>query len=133
MLIAGVDEVTEPVVDEFLGEGARLHVGVHIDFLDLEALVLQHGLNADDVRMYLAPGEGFDGGVDDVGAIVADLEDAGHGKTWTTVAVILDDDVGVLGLDCLGECTQQRGLSDTCHVLEADLLGTGSDDLISYL
>ena len=69
-----VDEVSQPVVDELLGEGTCLHVSVHIDFLDLEALVLQHGLYGDDVRMNLSPREWFDGGIDDVGTVVTYLE-----------------------------------------------------------
>ena len=133
VFVARVDEVAEPVVDELLGEGACAHVGVHIYFFHLEALVLQHRLHGDDVGMHLAPAQGLDGGIDDVGTVVADFQDAGHGEARAAVAVVLDDDVGVLGLDGLGEGAQKCGLSDAGHVLETDFLRSGSDDLIGNL
>ena len=43
-LVARIDEVTEPVVDKLLRERTCVHVGVHVDFGNLEALVLQHAL-----------------------------------------------------------------------------------------
>ena len=46
------------------------------------------------------------------------------------MAVILDDDFWILVLDHLGELAEERGLADACHVLETDLLGTGSDELV---
>ena len=36
----------------------------------------------------------------------------------------------MLVLDHLGELAEERGLADACHVLEADLFSTGSDELV---
>ena len=83
--------------------------------------------------MHLTPAQGLDGGVDDVGTVVADLEDAGHREARAAVAVILYDDVGVLGLDGLGQCTKHGGLSDACHVFQADFLSTGGNHLVGNL
>ena len=44
--------------------------------------------------------------------------------------MILDNDVRMLGLDGLGQRTQQGWLSDTCHILQTDFLGTGSNHLV---
>ena len=44
--------------------------------------------------------------------------------------MILHDDVGVLGLDGLRQLTQHGGLSDTCHILQADFLGSGCNHLV---
>jgi hypothetical protein len=79
----------------------------------------------------LTPREWLDSGIDHVGTIVTYLEDRSHREAWTRVAVILDDDIGVLGLDRLGEGTQHSGLTDTSHILQTDLLSTGSDELVS--
>ena len=46
------------------------------------------------------------------------------------MSVILYDDVGVLGLDGLGQLSEHGGLSDTCHVFEADFLGTCLNQLV---
>ena len=55
VLVLWVDEVAEPLIDELLGHGACLHVGVHVDVRNVEAGILQHALYGDDVRMDLAP------------------------------------------------------------------------------
>ena len=47
--------------------------------------------------------------------------------------MILYDDIGMLGLDRLGKSTEQGGLTDTGHVLEADFLSAGSYHLVGYL
>ena len=46
------------------------------------------------------------------------------------MSVILDNDVRMLGLDALGQRTQQGGLSDAGHILQTDFLGTGSNHLM---
>ena len=130
MFVGRIDEAAKPVVNELLCQGACLHIGIHIDVGHLEALVLQHGLHGDDVRMHLTPRERLNGGVNDIGTIVADLQDRSHGESGAGVSVILDEDVGVLGLDALGQGTEHGGLTDTCHVLQADFLGTGSYQLV---
>ena len=107
-----------------------MHIGTHIDVGHLESLVLQHALHGDDVGMHLTPAEGFDGGVDDVGPVVADLEDGSHGESGTGVSVILDNDIGMFGLDGLGECAEHGGLSDACHILETDFGCSGLDQLV---
>ena len=46
------------------------------------------------------------------------------------MTVVLDDDLGVLGLDGLDKLTEEARATDTSHVLEADLGGTSSDELV---
>ena len=75
MFVGRIDEVAQPVVDELLSQRTSLHIGIHIQVGHLEALVLQHRLDGDDVWMHLTPRQWLDGRIDDVGAIVADLED----------------------------------------------------------
>ena len=128
--VAGVDEVAQPLVDELLGEFARLHVGVHIDLGHVETGVLEHALHRDHVGMHLTPSEGLNGGVDNVATVAAHLEDRSHRQTGAGVAVVFDDYFGVLFLDHAAELTEHRGLSDTGHVLEADLGCAGFDELI---
>ena len=80
--------------------------------------------------MHLTPRQGFDGRVDDVSTVLADLQDAGHGETRTAVAVILDDDLGVLFLDHARQAAQHLGLADARHVLEADFGSAGFNYLV---
>ena len=47
--------------------------------------------------------------------------------------MILDDDIGVFGLDALGQGTQHGRLSDTSHILQTDLLCTSGYHLIGNL
>ena len=47
--------------------------------------------------------------------------------------LILDDHLGVLVLDGLGQLAEHGGLSDSCHVLEADFGCAGLYQLIGYL
>ena len=130
MLVGRIDEVAQPVVDELLREAASLHIRVHINIGHLEAFVLQHGLYGDDIGMNLTPRQWLDGGIDDVGTIVTNLQDRGHRQTRTRIAMVLDDDIRILGLDGLGQGTQQGWLSDTCHILQTDFLGTSGNDLV---
>ena len=80
--------------------------------------------------MDLTPREGLHSYVDDVSAVVTDLEHGGYGEARTRVTVVLDDDLRVLGLDGLDQTTEEARTADTSHVLEADLGGTSSDDLV---
>jgi len=48
-----------------------------------------------------------------------------HGQAGARVAVVLHDDVGVLGLDGLGQGAKHGGLADAGHVLETYLGGSG--------
>ena len=130
MLVGGVDKVAQPVVYEFLSQRAGLHVGVHIQFLHLEALVLQHALHGDNVWVYLAPTERLYGGVYNIGTVITHLEDAGHGEAGPRVSVILYDNVGVLRLDALGQCAEHGRLAYTSHILQAYFLGTSSNHLV---
>ena len=130
VLVGGVDEVAEPVVDELLGEGTGLHVGVHVDFGHVEAFVLQHGLYGDDIRVHLAPGEGLDGRIDDVGTVVAHLEDACHREAGAAVTVVLDDDVGMILLYHARQLAEHGWLTDAGHVLQAYLGCTGLYQLV---
>ena len=49
------------------------------------------------------------------------------------MAVILDDDVGMLLLDTCDDLAHRPGTADTCHILETDLLGTGFDEFLGQL
>ena len=130
MLVSRVDEVAQPVVDKLLCECACLHVGIHIQIGHLEALVLQHRTNRDDIWVNLTPRQWLDSGIDNIGTVVTNLEDRCHRQTRTRVTMVLNDDIGVLGLDGLGELTQHSGLTDTSHILQTDFLGTSSDHLV---
>ena len=46
------------------------------------------------------------------------------------MTVVLDDDLGVLGLDGLDETAEEARTTDTSHILEADLGGASSDELV---
>ena len=78
MFVGRIDEIAQPVVDELLRKRACLHVGIHVDFLNLKTLVFQHRLHRDNVRVHLAPRQRLDGRVDDVGTVVAHFENRGH-------------------------------------------------------
>ena len=55
MLVGWVYEVSEPVVDKLLCEGACLHIGVHVYLRDIESGIVKHGAYRDDVWMDLSP------------------------------------------------------------------------------
>ena len=46
------------------------------------------------------------------------------------MTVVLDDDLGVLGLDGLDELTEEARATNTSHVLETDFRSTGSNELV---
>ena len=110
-----------------------MHISVHVYVSHLEALVLEHALNGDDVWMDLTPAERFDGRVDDVGTIVTHLKNGSHGKPRPRVSVILYDDVRMLRLNHTRQLAEHGRLSYSRHVLETDLGSTGSDELVGYL
>ena len=128
--VGGVDVEAEEVVEEGLGEGAGFHVGAHVDVLDQEAVFFEHGLHGDDAGMDHAPGEGFHGGVDDIGAGAGYFEHGGHGEAGTGVAVVLDDDVGVFLLNLVDEFAQHGGTADAGHVFQGNLVGAELDELV---
>ena len=55
MLVGRIDEVAKPIIDELLSECTGLHIGIHIQIGHLEALILQHRLNRDDIGVNLTP------------------------------------------------------------------------------
>ena len=128
--VSAVHEVAEEVVDKFLRQLAGFHVSLHIDFGHVEACVLQHRLHRDYVGMYLTPRQRFDGGVNHVGTIAAHLQDTGHGEARTAMAVILDDNFGMLLLDHTRQFAEHGGLTHTCHILQADFGCTSSNQLV---
>ena len=130
LLVAGIDEVAQPVVDELLRQRAGLHVGLHVDIGNIEAFVAQHRLHGDYVGMHLTPRQGLDGSVDDVGTVLTNLQDRGHRQARTRVTVILDDDFRIFRLDHLCQLTQEGRLTDAGHVLQTDLLGTSGNHLV---
>ena len=46
------------------------------------------------------------------------------------MAVVLDDDFGVAGLDVLDQLAQRLGAPDACHILQCYFLGTGSNECL---
>ncbi len=93
----------------------------------------EHALHGDDVRMDLAPRQRLDGCIDDVAAVLTHLQHGSHGQTRARVAMVLNDDVGMLVLDHLCELAKERRLADSGHVLEADFLRPGGDLLVGEL
>ena len=130
MLVGRIDEVAQPLVDKLLSERAGMHIGIHIDFGHVEALVLEHTLHRDDIRMHLSPAQRFDGCVDDVGTIITYLQDGSHRESRTGVSVILYDDIGMLFLDSLGERAQHCRLTYSRHVLQTDFGRTGRNEFV---
>ena len=128
-----IDEAAQPFVDEFLGEGACFHVGAHVDFGHVEARVLEHAAHRNDIRVYLAPGKRLDGGVDDVGSVLAHLQDGGHAEARARVSMVLDNDFGVLVLNHFRELTKECRLADAGHIFQANLLGAGCNFLVGQL
>ena len=75
--IRRIDPVAEEIVYELLSQPPDLHICVHIDVLDQEAVRAEHLPDGDYVRMDLAPGKGLDGDVQVVGTGARDLQ---HGR-----------------------------------------------------
>ena len=92
--------------------------------------MFQHALHRNYVGVHLTPRQRFDGGVDDVGAVTAHLQNAGHRQARTRVAVVLNDDLGVLVLNHLREFAQHGGLTDAGHILQADFGCAGLNQLV---
>ncbi len=130
-LVAGVDEVAEPLIDELLRHGTGLHVSVHIDVWHIEVSMLQHALHRNNIRMNLTPSQRLNSGIDNISTILTDLENRSHRQTWTRVAMILDKNIRMLCLNTFRELTEECRLTNTSHILQADLLCTGSDLFIS--
>ena len=80
--------------------------------------------------MHLTPRQRFDSGIDDVGTVLANFEDAGHRQTRTAVSVILDDNLRIFLLDHLRQLAQESRLTDTCHIFQTDFLSTGFNHLV---
>ena len=131
-LVAGVDEVAQPVVDELLRQRACLHVGVHVDFCHFEAFVLQHALHRDDVRVHLSPRQRLDCRVDYIASVLTHFEDGRHREARPRVAVILYYHVRMLCLYGLGELAEHGGLAYSGHVLEANFVSSGGYELVGY-
>ena len=83
--------------------------------------------------MDLTPGERFHGYVEYIDTGLGGLEHRSNGETGARVAVILDDDVRMVLLDPSDDLADRPGTADTGHILEADFLRTGFDELLSQL
>ena len=92
--------------------------------------MFQHRLDGEHVGVALTPGKGLHGDVDDVAAVLAHFEDAGHDEAGAVVAVVLHYDLGVLRLNHAAELAQEGGLADAGHVFQADFGGAGLDELV---
>ena len=80
--------------------------------------------------MDLTPREWLHSHIDDIGTVITYFEHGGYGEARARVTVVLDDDLGVLGLDGLDELAEEARATDTSHVLETDFRSTGSDELV---
>ena len=89
-LVLRLDEVAQEVVHELLSERTGLHVGVHINICNLEAVVAKHSLHRNDVGVNHTPGERFHSHVDDVCTVAAGLQHGSHGEARTRMSVILN-------------------------------------------
>ena len=116
-----------------MSKRTSFHVGIHVDLGHLKAGMLKHALHGNDVRMHLSPRQRFDGGINDIGTILAHFEDRSHRQTWAGMAVILDEDVWMVGLDHLCQLSEECRLSDAGHVLQTDFFCTGGNLLIGEL
>ena len=130
VMVGRLDEVAQEVVDELLREGAGFHIGLHVDVLDLETGILEHGADGDHVGMDLTPGERFHGHVEHIDACLGRFQHRSYGKTGAGVAVILDHDVRMVLLDARDDLADRPGTADAGHVLEADFLRTGFDEFL---
>ena len=130
--VGRVDPVAEEVVDEFLGEAADFHVGVHVDVLHEESVGAHHLLDGYHVGMNLAPCERLHGYVEVVGSCARHLKHGGGGETGAAVAVVLYLDVGVFLLDVPGQLREEGGAADSGHVLETDLVGAVLHEVVNH-
>ena len=125
-----VHKIAEEVVNELLSELAGFHVSLHIYFRYVETVVLKHALHGEHVSMSLAPRQRLDGGVYDIGSVLANFEDACHVEAWSTVAVILYYHIGMLLFYHARQFAEQGRLSKACHVLKAYLRRSWGDKLV---
>ena len=79
------DIIAEEVVHHLLNLSTNLHVSLHVDFLNLEACILQHLLNGDDVSVTSTPRERSNGSIDVVTTIATYLKDACHVEARASV------------------------------------------------
>ena len=124
------DIVAEEVIAHLLNLSAHLHVGSHVDFLHLEASVLQHLLHGDDVSVTSTPREWRHTSVDVVTTSVADFEDGSHVEARASVRVVLNHDVLLQVLDASHNLAERYRTADTCHVFQTDFVSTGIDKLL---
>ena len=120
MLVRRIHEIAEEVIYKLLRQGTSMHVGFHVDVRYQKALVLQHGLHGDDIRMHLPPRHRFHGHVNDVRPGLAYFKNGGHGETWPTMSMILDEYVRMALFNVFGQASQHARASDTRHVFQAD-------------
>ena len=61
------------------------------------------------------------------------LQDGGHAEAGTCVGVVLDDNILLVCLDTLYNLAQANGSTYTCHVLQADFVCTGINELLGKI
>ena len=131
--VARVDPVAEEVVDEALCHAAGSHVCLHVDFLDEETGVFQHGLHTDDIGVDGAPRQRLHGHIDVVAAGLAHFEHRGHREARRGVTVVLHLDFGVLCLNVVHNLAQADGATHASHIFERDFLRAGGDEFVGHL
>ena len=131
--VARADVQAKEVVHKLLDECAYLHICLHIDFGHLEACILQHGLHTEQVGMSRTPGKRLHAYVDIVATRFAHFKNTCHIETGTRMTMILDRNIGMRRLDIGHNLAQRNRTSDTCHILDADFVGTCLDKLQCHL
>ena len=80
--------------------------------------------------MDFAPRHGLHRHINDVGTVLADFENGSHGKSGTTMPVILYQHLGMFLLDSLRQLSQHPRTADTCHILQTDFGCPGFNQLV---
>ena len=130
LAVTRVDPVAEEVIDELLRQFACLHVGFHVDIFHQEACLAEHRLDGDHIRVHHTPAERFDSHIEHVTTGFGNLEHRGYGETGACMAVVLDDDIRMFGLDGCHDGTEHCRTADTCHILQAYLLCAVGNQLL---
>ena len=120
VFIGRIHEIAQEVIYKFLCHGTCLHICLHIDIGHLKALIFQHGLYGNHVRMYFTPGHRFHSHINDVGAILANFQNRSHRQPRSAMAVILDNHFGMPFLNCLRQPSQHPRTTDACHIFQTD-------------
>ena len=128
--VVRVDPVSEEVVNELLGQGANFHIGVHVQVLHLKSVRLQHFTYRDDIRMDLAPRQRLHRDVEVIRTGTRHLQHRSRRESRTAMAMVLHLDMRIFLLYPGCQLSKECRASDTCHILETDLITAISDHMV---